>query len=143
MSANALLSRLEKVRQTKPGRWQACCPAHADRGPSLSVRELDDGRVLVHCFAGCNVNAIVSAVGLDMSDLFPEPSGHDGRRREKSPFSAADALRCVGFEALVVAVAGASMLAGQPFTAEDRERLSVAVGRIQQALETVGVRHGR
>ena len=54
MSAEILLSKLDKVKRTGAGRWLACCPAHADKGPSLSLRETDDGRVLVYCFAGCS-----------------------------------------------------------------------------------------
>lgn len=50
---------------------QAQCPAHEDDNPSLSVREDDDGRVLLHCHAGCSVQAIVHALGLTQSDLFP------------------------------------------------------------------------
>ena len=45
MSADVLLSILEGVKRTGPGRWMARCPAHGDKSPSLSIRELDDGRV--------------------------------------------------------------------------------------------------
>lgn len=71
MSADSLISLLDKVKSTGKSRWQARCPAHPDKGPSLSIREMDDGRVLVHCFAGCSVHEIVQAVGLELSDLFP------------------------------------------------------------------------
>ena len=47
------------------------CPAHEDRTPSLSVREGDDERVLVNCFAGCSAEQICEAVGLSLSDLMP------------------------------------------------------------------------
>ena len=39
-----------------------CCPAHDDHNPSLSVRGAGDGRVLVHCHAGCSQEAVVSAL---------------------------------------------------------------------------------
>jgi len=45
MAIDALLSRLAKARQSGTGRWVACCPAHDDKRPSLSIRELDDARV--------------------------------------------------------------------------------------------------
>lgn len=144
MSAETLLSRLDKVRQTGPGRWVACCPAHDDRGPSLSVRELDDGRTLVFCFACCTVHEVVSAVGLSLSDLFPEKPAYEAHRikGERRPFPAADVLRCIAFEALVVLTAGAALLDGQPFTEADRARLVLAVGRIQAALDAGGLTHG-
>jgi hypothetical protein len=49
MGSVALLDHLERVKQTGPGRWIARCPAHEDRSPSLSVRELEDGRLLRLC----------------------------------------------------------------------------------------------
>lgn len=132
MSVDALLSRLENVKRTGAGRWIARCPAHEDRRASLSVRELEDGRVLVHDFAGCSVQEVLGAVGLEMSDLFPEREAHHGKP-ERRPFPAADVLRCVAFEALVVSTAAAAILAGEPLSSVDRERLKVAAKRLQAA----------
>lgn len=42
--------------------WQARCPAHHDRNPSLSISEGADGRLLLHCFSGCSFEAILAAV---------------------------------------------------------------------------------
>lgn len=144
MSAEALLSRLDKVRRTGPGRWVARCPAHDDRGPSLSVRELEDGRALLKCFAGCTVHEVVQAVGLSVSDLFPEKMSNEVHaiKGERRPFPAADVLRCIAFEALVVLMAGTALMAGDPFSDADRARLVVAVGRIQAALDAGGLTHG-
>lgn len=72
MSVTQLLDRLEGVRATGGGRWLANCPAHADKRPSLNIRETDNGTVLVKCFADCGVEAVVQAVGLELRDLFPE-----------------------------------------------------------------------
>jgi hypothetical protein len=58
---------------------------------------------------------------------------------EKRPFPAADVLRAIAFEALVVATAGAALLSGHPFSAADRERLMAAVARIQAALSAGGL----
>ena len=44
-------------------RWQALCPAHADTNRSLSVTQGDDGKALVHCFAGCTFDQISDKVG--------------------------------------------------------------------------------
>lgn len=142
MSVDHLLSRLDKVKQTGAGRYLACCPAHEDRKPSLAVRELDDGRVLVHCFSGCAVHEVLDAVGLGMDALFPPRELPGPVRRENRPFPAADVLRAVAFEALVVLAAGTAMLAGEPLGAVDRARLMLAVSRLQAALDAGGVRHG-
>ena len=68
---DVVLSRLRGVK--KSGKQHvACCPAHEDARASLSVREGDDGRVLLHCFAGCATADVVAALGLTMRDLFPD-----------------------------------------------------------------------
>lgn len=53
-----------------PNKWVARCPAHDDRSPSLSIAAGRDGRTLLHCFAGCAPEAIVTAAGLTMASLF-------------------------------------------------------------------------
>jgi DNA primase len=68
---NGLLERLDRVHQTGAKKWMACCPAHDDRNPSLSVSEGRDGRVLVHCFAGCSVDEVLRALQLTLRDLYP------------------------------------------------------------------------
>jgi hypothetical protein len=81
VSAHDLLQRLEAVRQRAPGSWSARCPAHDDRDPSLSVRETEDGTVLLKCFSGCSALDVVHAVGMELRDLFPPrlPEAHHGR----------------------------------------------------------------
>ena len=43
---------LKGFRQVGQGSYTACCPAHDDKTPSLSITEISDG-VLIHCHAGC------------------------------------------------------------------------------------------
>ena len=138
-SADTLISKLDKVKRTGKDRYSARCPAHDDKGPSLSIRETDDGRVLVHCFAGCSVHEIVQAVGLELSDLFPPRLTGDHAKPERRPFPATDALRAVSFEALVVCAAAAAITNGKPLSAVDRERLLQAGERIQSALSGAGL----
>ena len=66
---NQVLKRLENVKSCSRG-WTARCPNHNDTNNSLSIGFGDDGRILVHCFAGCSAQQIVAAMGLRMSDLF-------------------------------------------------------------------------
>jgi hypothetical protein len=134
-----LLPHLDRVRRVREGSWSACCPHHDDRGPSLSVRELDDGRLLLHCFAGCDVEEVVNAVGLTLEDLFPprSPDAGGGTKRERRPFSAIDLLDLAAFEASVCVMVAADMLSGK---GADRERLLVAAGRLADVAEAA---HGR
>ncbi len=136
---HTLLDRLDKVRRTGSGRYVARCPAHGDRNPSLTIRLLDDGRTLIHCFGGCDVAAVLAAIGMELSDLFPsKPEAFT--KNERRPFHAADILRAVAFESTIVLLAANDVRNGFLRDA-DHERLSVAVGRIQAALDAGGI-HG-
>jgi DNA primase len=68
---DVLLSRLE-YKPAGKNKYKAKCPAHDDRSPSMMITEADDGKVLVHCFAGCSIHDIVTSVGLEIGDLFPD-----------------------------------------------------------------------
>lgn len=142
MDIDLFLSKLARVRKTGANSWIACCPAHDDESPSLSIRETEDGRILIHCFAQCSVHEVVEAAGIRLADLFPSDHKLTHCRPERRPFPAADILRAVAFEALIVASTGASMLAGHPISTTDRDRLIVAVSRIQAALTAGGLNHG-
>ena len=69
-----VLDRLTVV--SRNGEKAMCfCPAHNDRSsPSLSLRA-ENGKLLLHCFAGCHPEDIVSKIGLGMKDLFSEGGG--------------------------------------------------------------------
>jgi hypothetical protein len=73
-----LLARLEDARRRGDGKWQAKCPAHADRSPSLSIKTSRGGKVLLHCHAGCETKAVLAAVGLTFRDLRPDGDGPAG-----------------------------------------------------------------
>jgi hypothetical protein len=72
MSIDEFVSQLEGVKKNGAG-FVARCPAHDDHTPSLSVSHGDKGLVL-HCHAGCTAEAVVAAMGREMSDLFDEPA---------------------------------------------------------------------
>jgi hypothetical protein len=137
VSAVALLDRLEGVKSTAPGRWLAKCPAHKDRSPSLSIRELEDGRVLVHDFGGCAIGDVLAATGLEMSALFPERLTGSGRTqgypRSHSRIPARDLLEVVSEEVVIVSHIAAAFVNKQAITAEEWQRLATAAARIHQA----------
>lgn len=138
MTIDNLISRLDKVKSTGKGKWLACCPAHSDKTPSLAVRQTDDERILLHCFAGCSVESVLGAVGMDFADLHPEPLTHNAKP-ERRPYPAADVLRCIAFESLVVFFAATNISTGIPLPQTERDRLLLAVTRIQTALRLSGV----
>jgi putative DNA primase/helicase len=78
-----LLKTAEDLAKALNGRkvgvgWMACCPAHHDREPSLSIRETDDGKILVHCHAGCDQDDVIAA--LRSRGLWPEKGPRQRRR---------------------------------------------------------------
>jgi len=80
MSLATVLQKFERVKETAPGKFVALCTGHADKSPSLTIRETDDGLVLLHCFAGCPVEHVLAGAGLTFMDLFPERPRHDKPR---------------------------------------------------------------
>ncbi len=66
----------EGVKPFGPNRFQARCPAHEDKEPSLTVTLNDDGKILMHCHAGCRFNDICAAIGVEPKQLFPENNGN-------------------------------------------------------------------
>jgi hypothetical protein len=86
------IARRLDARPAGTSKWQAKCPAHDDRQPSLSVREGRGGRTLIQCFAGCEPAAIVAACGLRLSDLFMDDRPSDDYRRQTSRRISADGV---------------------------------------------------
>lgn len=159
MSPADILDRLDGVRETGAGRWLARCPAHDDRSPSLSVRQLDD-RWLVHCFAGCTATEVCQSVGLDLHDLlmekacwrchevfaprhpdhdlcprcFGSPTRTEKRERRRFPrIPATDALRALDHEIHVVAIIAHDIVEHREIDEATWSRLSTAASRIGAA----------
>jgi hypothetical protein len=132
VKVDALIDRLERAKRTGSGQWVARCPAHNDKNPSMTVRELDDGRILVHCFAGCTVEEIVGAVGMTLSDLFPDKPLEHGKPLRR-PFPAADVLECLSTESLIVALASSYIREHGALSDEAHQRVVLAHERIETA----------
>ncbi len=93
MTAEELLSRLDGVRARGGGRWTARCPAHADRTPSLSVRE-GDKALLLTCFSGCSLAEITAAMGIEQRNLFYDTRiDPESRRRRDAEHRKREAQR--------------------------------------------------
>ncbi len=137
MSIDTFLSRLSSIKRTGIGRYLACCPAHPDKHPSLNVRELDDGRILVKCFAGCSVEEVLDAVGLEFDALFPERAIGDHIPRERRPFNSSDVLAALNFEINVASIILDRMVNDKDITAGDWLRFKTAADRIKSAKEFV------
>lgn len=126
-----ILARLPSPIRRGKG-FVACCPAHDDGRPSLQISQGDDGRVLLHCFAGCDPARIVAALGLTWKDLFhegkAEPVRHWRRLRSSTPSPAPHQEW--------------TDLAEQSSTALSTERRSLLAGQLgasEEALALIGL----
>ena len=71
MTSTEILNRFENATEEKPGQYLCRCPSHDDQKNSLAVCVATDGKILVNCLAGCKTEDVLTAVGLEMKDLFP------------------------------------------------------------------------
>ena len=136
MLIDQFLPRLKRVHLSTSQRnmrsWTALCPAHNDKSPSLSVSETPEGAILLHCHAGCPVSEVVAAIGLELSDLFPDKGHYESDpRRPAIPYKTR--LECLRREALIVLCAAERLAGGYPLQDVDRNRLTMAVVRINDA----------
>lgn len=138
LPADRLLSRLKKVKAVGQGKWQACCPAHDDRNPSLSIKELPNGTLLVKCWSGCSTQEIVQSVDLKLMDLFPITQDQPRPLRKLYTPS----KEAIEIERLVVAIGLDHIAHGVPITPQDQARFELAKQRLQ-ALRKLEVKHGR
>lgn len=133
MSAAAkLLERLDRVKQTGSSRWIARCPAHPDRSPSLSIREIDAG-VLLHDFGGCDVNDVLGAIGLELKDLFDKPIDNYVEPSHYSAIPARDLLVLLDHEITVAVIILDEVIRLRTIRESQLQRLMEASARIGQA----------
>lgn len=65
------------------GQWQCRCPAHEDSTPSLRGWVTPEGKLLLHCFAGCSFGAVLASLGIGRSPC--HAGGSVPVRRELEP----------------------------------------------------------
>jgi hypothetical protein len=129
-AAAKILERLDGVRRGRDGRWRARCPSHGSRGGSLAIAE-SDGRALLFCHAGCEVETVLATIGLALSDLYDRPLGHS-RERVRRAWNAADVLSLVLAESAVVAIISSDLLDRRTIAEADWQRLAQVSQRLNR-----------
>ncbi len=127
-------ANLPKFRKSGAGNYMACCPAHSDKSASLSIKEEPDGRVLFHCFAGCDKQAILDACGMEWADVMPERLSGHMHVAVKNPFSAMQALHHMHMEACFMLQVANVLKAGGRINKQDRERLVLTTGKLAEVI---------
>ncbi len=135
MPINTLLSRLEKVKPNGNSKWLSCCPAHPDKSPSLAIKEIN-GKILIHCFAGCQVSEVVSAIGLQLSDLMPfNPSYQKGAKPPR--FNKYELFDRLVFETVILSMGIRQLLNGEILEQSDLSRVLLAESTINGIVREV------
>lgn len=80
MTIDEIRPLLHGLKQVGKGQYKACCPAHDDKNPSLSISETENGHVLLNCFAGCSQEAIANSLGVSAGKLKPSLQSKDSRK---------------------------------------------------------------
>jgi hypothetical protein len=142
VNIDALLSRFDGVQKMGEN-WRARCPACGGKSRKVSIRVVDDGKILLHCFDCSDIEAILQVIGLQASDLFPEslrPSDPIERKklaqhmRQQADIAAwGAALEVLDFESRIVLIAAGDVINGKPINLPDMERLRLAEQRIADA----------
>ena len=135
-----ILPRLDGVKQINSGQWQARCPAHDDRSPSLSLTHGADGRALVRCWAGCSALEVVHSMGLELSDLFAQPVQHRSKPvQDRHRQNYRMILQLLDRELQIVVMCAEIMDSGEPLSERGQKSLSRAYKNIMKALKVANV----
>lgn len=135
-AADTLLARLDKAKPTGPDAWIAACPAHEDKRPSLSIKQVDD-RTLIHCWAGCGAADVVAAVGLSLADLFDrQPEIETPQRPRRPPLpSSRELVALLEYDLAVIDIAAGTLERGEALTADDSATLLDAIADVRRILD--------
>lgn len=137
MNIDDFITRFDKVKSTGSGKYIALCPAHPDKSPSLGIKQTDEGKILIHCFSGCDASSIVAAVGLDLSGLMPESSSY--QKGAKPPrFNKHELFDRLAFESVILSLAIRQLLNGEAFSEHGLSRILLAENTINGIVGEVG-----
>ena len=124
------MNHFDGVRETGSGQYSCRCPAHEDKSNSLGIKQGDGDRILLNCFAGCDVKSILDSVGLDWKDILPDNQLYQAEKHSFNPFAV---LKMIRDEVLIIGLASADIRKGKALNDEDHMRLMKAVGNVRDA----------
>jgi hypothetical protein len=130
-----ILERLENVRRFNRG-WRADSPCGNKSRGALSIAEADSGGVLLRDHSGYTVAEVCDAIGLKVSDLFPErerPQSASDRRENRRALALASvqsAAEVLAAEGTIVLSAVGAVMKGEALPLTEVERLREAGRRI-------------
>ena len=124
------MNHFDGVRETGSGQYSCRCPAHEDKSASLGIKEGDEDRILLNCFAGCDVKSILDSVGLDWKDILPDNKLFQAEKHSFNPFAV---LKMIRDEVLIIGLSSVDIRNGKPLNDKDHDRLLKAVANVRDA----------
>ena len=138
VGSDGLLARLTGVKSTGSNRWIAKSPTRNDKTASLSIRQTDDGSILLHDFGGASYFEIIAALGLQPIELIPEHLRHARdtapNARRAPPIPWADAYAAIAFQSSIVLVCAEDVTQGKALNDVALNQLANAVAVIEGAV---------
>ena len=126
------MNNFDGVRETGNGQYSCCCPAHEDKSASLGIKQGDGDRILLNCFAGCDVKSILEAAGLEWKDILPDNKLYQVDKHSFNPFAV---LKMIRDEVLIIGLSSVDIRNGKPLNDKDHDRLLQAVSNVRSAYE--------
>ena len=121
---SSIASGLKKVRWRGVYRFSACCPAHDDRSPSLSVSD-SNGKILVRCFAGCTQEEVIGALR-DLG-LWHSASRDQLERRKR-----AELKKDIRHHQQILGLGVAQAKAGQELSEVDKSQMDESIAFLKE-----------
>ena len=126
-----LLNRFDGVRETGGGQYSCRCPAHEDKSNSLGIKQGDGERIMMNCFAGCQTEDVLGAVGLTFKDILPS-NDYNEQVKEKG-FNPYSVLKMIRDEVLIIGLASVDIKKGKALSNKEHDRLLKAIGNVRDA----------
>jgi len=130
-----ILSRLEGLKKMGKESYMAYCPAHPNtKTQALAIKQTFDGVILIKCFAGCDVHSISTALGIELSDLFPHL---DQRyiKPLKRPFEAVTVLKGIAPELTIIQIIAGDLHRDKCIDEHSWQRLQLAIDRVRLGIQ--------
>ena len=124
------MNNFDGVRETGNGQYSCRCPSHEDKSASLGIKQGDGDRILLNCFAGCDVKSILESAGLEWKDILPDNKLYQAEKHSFNPFAV---LKMIRDEVLLIGLASVDIRAGKKLSDKEHDRLLKAVGNVRDA----------
>jgi len=125
MDAESIARGLDKPRRYGHS-WMACCPAHDDRNPSLTITDGDDGKTLVHCFSGCSQQDVIEA--LRARGLWPDATPQQRYKAEQR-----ERRENLEHHKMILEIARSDLKRGRRVSRRDHEQIKRSIDFLRRA----------